>query len=83
VISGDGAFGINAMEIDTRKRHGAKVVFIIANNAALEHRAARPGDELRRAGVGTTLAWSDYAAMARAFELHAERVTDPARLRRL
>ena len=30
--------------------------------------------------VGTTLAWSDYAAMARAFGLHAERVTDPARL---
>jgi acetolactate synthase-1/2/3 large subunit len=31
--------------------------------------------------VGTTLAWSDYAGMARAFGLHAERVTDPARLK--
>jgi acetolactate synthase-1/2/3 large subunit len=30
--------------------------------------------------VGTELGWSDYAAMARAFDLHAERVTDPARL---
>ena len=30
--------------------------------------------------VGTTLAWSDYAGMARAFDLHAERVTDPDRL---
>ena len=30
--------------------------------------------------VGTELAWSDYAAMARAFGLHGERVTDPARL---
>ena len=30
--------------------------------------------------VGTTLAWSDYAGMAQAFGLHAERVTDPARL---
>ena len=30
--------------------------------------------------VGTTLAWSDYAGMARAFGLHAERVTDPDRL---
>jgi acetolactate synthase-1/2/3 large subunit len=30
--------------------------------------------------VGTTLQWSDYAAMARAFGLHAERVSDPARL---
>ena len=34
VVTGDGAFGINAMEIDTAQRHGAKVVFIVANNAA-------------------------------------------------
>jgi acetolactate synthase-1/2/3 large subunit len=31
--------------------------------------------------VGTSLASSDYAGMARAFDLHAERVTDPARLK--
>ena len=81
VISGDGAFGINAMEIDTAKRHGAKVVFIVANNAAWN--IERLDQELNYGGrvVGTTLAWSDYAAMARAFDLHAERVTDPARLK--
>ena len=33
-ITGDGAFGINAMEIDTAVRHGAKAVFIVSNNAA-------------------------------------------------
>jgi acetolactate synthase I/II/III large subunit len=81
VISGDGAFGINAMEIDSAKRHGAKVVFIIANNAAWN--IERLDQEMNYGGrvVGTTLAWSDYAAMARAFDLHAERVTDPARLK--
>jgi acetolactate synthase-1/2/3 large subunit len=81
VISGDGAFGINAMEIDSAKRHGAKVVFIVANNAAWN--IERLDQELNYGGrvVGTTLAWSDYAAMARAFDLHAERVTDPARLK--
>ena len=80
VISGDGAFGINAMEIDTAKRHGAKTVFIIANNAAWN--IERLDQEMNYGGrvVGTTLAWSDYAAMGRAFDLHAERVTDPARL---
>jgi acetolactate synthase-1/2/3 large subunit len=80
VVSGDGAFGINAMEIDSAKRHGAKAVFIIANNAAWN--IERLDQEMNYGGrvVGTTLAWSDYAAMARAFELHAERVTDPARL---
>ena len=33
-VNGDGAFGINAMEIDTAVRHGAKAVFIVSNNAA-------------------------------------------------
>jgi acetolactate synthase-1/2/3 large subunit len=80
VISGDGAFGINAMEIDTAQRHGAKVVFIVANNAAWN--IERLDQEMNYGGrvVGTQLAWSDYAAMARAFGLHGERVTDPARL---
>ena len=80
VVSGDGAFGINAMEIDSAKRHGAKAVFIVANNAAWN--IERLDQQMNYGGrvVGTTLAWSDYAAMARAFDLHAERVTDPARL---
>ena len=80
VVTGDGAFGINAMEIDSAKRHGAKVVFIVSNNAAWN--IERLDQEMNYGGrvVGTTLQWSDYAAMARAFGLHAERVTDPARL---
>jgi acetolactate synthase-1/2/3 large subunit len=80
VVSGDGAFGINAMEIDSAKRHGAKVVFVIANNAAWN--IERLDQEMNFGGriVGTRLAWSDYAAMARAFDLHAERVTEPKRL---
>ncbi|MEI6028012.1 MAG: thiamine pyrophosphate-binding protein [Betaproteobacteria bacterium] len=79
-ITGDGAFGINAMEIDSAKRHGAKVVFIVSNNAAWN--IERLDQEMNYGGrvVGTTLAWSDYAGMARAFGLHAERVTDPQRL---
>lgn len=80
VISGDGAFGINAMEIDSAKRHGARPVFVIANNAAWN--IERLDQQMNYGGrvVGTCLAWSDYAGMARAFGLHAERVTDPARL---
>jgi acetolactate synthase-1/2/3 large subunit len=69
------------MEIDSAKRHGAKVVFIVANNAAWN--IERLDQEMNYGGrvVGTTLAFSDYAMMARAFGLHGERVTDPARLR--
>jgi hypothetical protein len=33
-VTGDGAFGINAMEIDTAVRHGAMIVVIVSNIAA-------------------------------------------------
>jgi acetolactate synthase I/II/III large subunit len=79
-INGDGAFGINAMEIDTAVRHGAKAVFIVSNNAAWN--IERYDQEANYGGrvVGTTLRHSDYAAMARALGAHGKRVEDPAKL---
>ncbi|MDH3221033.1 MAG: thiamine pyrophosphate-binding protein [Gammaproteobacteria bacterium] len=79
-VNGDGAYGINAMEIDTAVRHGAKAVFIVSNNAAWN--IERYDQEANYGGrvVGTTLRHSDYAAMARAFGAHGERVEDPADL---
>ncbi|MFO1074492.1 MAG: thiamine pyrophosphate-binding protein [Geminicoccaceae bacterium] len=80
-ITGDGAFGINAMEIDSAARHGAKAVFIVSNNAAWN--IERYDQEANYGGrvVGTLLAHSDYAAMARAFGLHGERVEKPEDLK--
>jgi acetolactate synthase I/II/III large subunit len=79
-VNGDGAFGINAMEIDTAVRHGAKAVFIVSNNAAWN--IERYDQEVNYGGrvVGTTLRHSDYAAMARALGAHGKRVEDPAKL---
>ncbi|MBL8669650.1 MAG: thiamine pyrophosphate-binding protein [Alphaproteobacteria bacterium] len=76
-VTGDGAFGINAMEIDTAVRHGAKAVFIVSNNAAWN--IERFDQEANYGGrvVGTTLRHSDYAAMARALGAHGERVEKP------
>ncbi len=73
-VNGDGAFGINAMEIDTAVRHGAKAVFVVSNNAAWN--IERLDQEMNYGGrvVGTTLRHSDYAGMARALGLHGERV---------
>jgi len=73
-VNGDGAYGINAMEIDTAVRHGAKAVFIVSNNAAWN--IERYDQEVNYGGrvIGTTLRHSDYAAMARALGAHGERV---------
>ncbi|HXR56519.1 MAG TPA: thiamine pyrophosphate-binding protein [Casimicrobiaceae bacterium] len=75
-VCGDGAFGLHAMEIDTAVRHGCKAVFVIANNAAWN--IERVDQERNYGGrvSGTTLGDSDYAAMARAFGLAAERIVD-------
>lgn len=79
-VNGDGAFGLNAMEIDTAVRHGAKAVFIVSNNAAWN--IERHDQDLNYGGriVGTLLRHCDYAALGRALGAHGERVEDPADL---
>ena len=79
-VNGDGAYGINAMEVDTAVRHGAKAVFVVSNNAAWN--IERFDQEFNYGGrvVGTTLRHSDYAAMARALGAHGERVENPDEL---
>jgi hypothetical protein len=61
------------MEIDTAVRHKAPVLFVVANNGAWQ---IEVHDQTVTHGkvVGTRLQHSDYAAMGRAFGLHAERV---------
>jgi acetolactate synthase-1/2/3 large subunit len=76
VATGDGAFGFNAMEIDTAVRHAAPVLIVVANNGSW---AIEVQDQKESHGrvVGTRLQFADHAAMARAFGLHAEQVSQP------
>ena len=78
-VIGDGAFGFNAIEVDTAVRHGAKAVFIVANNAAWN---IERYDQETNYGlvVGTELGSADYAAMARGLGAHGERIEDPEEL---
>ena len=73
VLTGDGAFGFNAMEIDTAARHNAPVLIVVANNGSWGIEV-RDQQETHGKVVGTRLQFADHAAMARAFGLHAERV---------
>ncbi len=73
VLTGDGAFGFNAMEIDTAVRHKAPVLIVVANNGAWAIEV-RDQQETHGKVVGTRLQFADHAAMARAFGMHSERV---------
>ena len=73
VATGDGAFGFNAMELDTAVRHKAPVLVVVANNGAWAIEV-RDQHETHGKVVGTRLQFADHAAMARAFGMYAERV---------
>ena len=79
VATGDGAFGFNAMEIDTAVRHKAPLLIVVANNGSW---AIEVRDQIETHGqvVGTKLQFADHAAMARAFGMYAERVEKPEQL---
>jgi acetolactate synthase-1/2/3 large subunit len=73
VATGDGAFGFNALEVDTAVRHRAPVLIVVANNGAWQIEVHDQSDTHGKV-VGTRLQFADHAAMARAFGMYAERV---------
>ena len=79
-VIGDGAFGFNAIEVDTAVRHKAPMLIVVANNGAWQ---IEVHDQTVTHGkvVGTRLQFSDHAAMARAFGMHAERVETEEQLK--
>jgi acetolactate synthase-1/2/3 large subunit len=79
VLTGDGSFGFNAMEIDTAVRHKVPILVVVANNGSW---AIEVRDQVETYGKasGTALRFSDYAMMARGLGLHAQRVERAADL---
>lgn len=71
-ITGDGAFGFTIQELDTARRYGAKVITVIHNNRSWG--VIRAGQKASGFDLGTDLSGTDYAAIARAFGCHGERV---------
>lgn len=75
-IVGDGAFGFNAMELDTAVRHGLKVVFLVGNDAAWGiDKNLQLG--LYGKAVVTDLAPSRYDLVAQGLGAHGELVERP------
>ena len=79
-VIGDGSLGFNATELDTAARHHAGAVFVVANNGGWNIERQDQLDRFHGRTAGSLLARSDYAAVARAFGLHGERIADPNEL---
>jgi thiamine pyrophosphate-dependent acetolactate synthase large subunit-like protein len=74
VLSGDGAFGWNGMEMDTAIRHQLPIVVVMSNNA---------GFTSRQTGgtVGRELGWQRYDKMVEALGGYGEFVEKPEGIR--
>ncbi|WP_295529353.1 thiamine pyrophosphate-binding protein [uncultured Pseudacidovorax sp.] len=80
LLTGDGSFGFTLNELDTARRHRLPVLVVIHNNEAWG--IIRAGQ--RKAldfELGTDLSGTDYAAIARGFGCHGERVLAPQEVR--
>lgn len=74
VLSGDGAFGWNGMEMDTAVRHKLPIKVIISNNAGFTGRGTY-------GTVGRELGWLRYDLMMAPIGCHGEWVEDPKDIR--
>jgi thiamine pyrophosphate-dependent acetolactate synthase large subunit-like protein len=72
VLTGDGAFGYHAMELDTAKRHSLGIVVVVANNG---------GWTAGRGGPGRFLGFTDYSRLAGVFGCFGSQVTEPGQLK--
>jgi thiamine pyrophosphate-dependent acetolactate synthase large subunit-like protein len=75
LLTGDGAFGWNGMEIDTAVRHKLPVIIVICNNANLTAASPEMVDPKRFLG------WTRYDKMMEALGGHGEWVEDPTEIR--
>jgi acetolactate synthase-1/2/3 large subunit len=82
VVSGDGSFGLNAMEFDTAVRHGVPITCVVVNDQAwgmIKH-----GQEICYGGdrcVGSGLGPVRYDRVVEALGGHGEFVTKEADIR--
>jgi thiamine pyrophosphate-dependent acetolactate synthase large subunit-like protein len=74
LLHGDGAFGLNAMEMDTAARHRLPFVCVISNNGGWS------GDP-QRSKPGRDLGYTRYDKMVEPFGCHGEHVETPEGIR--
>ena len=78
LFTGDGAFGLSAMELDTCARHRLPVVVVVVNNGGWgDVRHEQRAMYGREADVGSILSEMRYDLLARAMGGHGETVERP------
>lgn len=79
-FAGDGCFLMNGQELATAMQYEAKILFVVVNNGMYGTIRMHQEREFPARVYGTTLRNPDFAALARAYGLRAERVENIAAL---
>ncbi len=79
-VTGDGSFGFNAMEIDTAVKNNSNICVIISNNGGWNIEKHDQRLNYGNRVYATSLAHSDYAALAKSLGAYGVRVEDPEKL---
>ena len=79
-VTGDGAFGFNAMEIDTAVRNKSNICIIISNNAGWNIEKHDQRLNYGNRVYATSLEHSNYADLAKSLGAYGVRVEDPNEL---
>jgi acetolactate synthase-1/2/3 large subunit len=77
-FAGDGDFQMNCQELATAMQHGAAPVILILDNGIYGTIRAHQERQFPARVFGTTMVNPDFAAVARAYGFHAERVETTA-----
>jgi acetolactate synthase I/II/III large subunit len=77
---GDGGFMMSGQELATAIQHGARPILVVFNNASYGTIRMHQEREYPERIIGTELVNPDFAALARAYGAHGERVTRTAEL---
>ena len=81
-LCGDGAFGLNGMEMDTAARHNIPIVVVVSNNACWGVCTnAQKGMFGAERTFGTLLSKTRYDQMAQSLNCYGELVEDPDEIR--
>jgi enamine deaminase RidA (YjgF/YER057c/UK114 family) len=79
-VVGDGAFGFNAIELETAVREGARIVVVIADNSAWNIERWDAMNHYDGRTLNTELSDASYDLVAKGLGAHGERVTAPEEL---
>ena len=79
-VIGDGSFGFNAMELDTAVKNNSDICVIISNNGGWNIEKHDQRLNYGNRVYATSLACSDYAALAKSLGAYGVRVEDPEKL---